>query len=157
MPKFNVPGRDKQLNIDHIVLDLNGTLAVDGNLIPGTSAILEALSAQFNIHVLTADTFGSAAALFDHTPVKLFVIPKENQDAVKLSYIRGIGLDRLAFIGNGVNDRSSLAKSALGIAVIQQEGASVQAVLSADLVFCDIVSALELFLNPLRLSATLRS
>lgn len=145
------------MQIDHIALDLNGTLAVDGVLIPGTAYRLKALSASCQIHVLTADTFGRAADIFNPLPVALSVIPEKNQDAEKLSYIRRIGLERTAFIGNGANDRSALSESALGIAVIQREGAAVQAVLAADMVFYDILSALDVFLNPLRLIATLRS
>jgi len=45
----------------------------------------------------------------------------------------------------------------LGIVVIQEEGASCQSLAVADVVCLDIVSALELLLHPLGLTATLRS
>ncbi|MEZ4567516.1 MAG: hypothetical protein R2860_11350 [Desulfobacterales bacterium] len=50
-----------------------------------------------------------------------------------------------------------LRASALGIAVILEEGASAQTLQSADVVCTSIVSALSLLIHPLRLIATLRS
>ena len=46
---------------------------------------------------------------------------------------------------------------ALGVAVVLAEGAAVATLNSADVVCVGIVPALELLLNPLRLTATLRS
>jgi len=50
-----------------------------------------------------------------------------------------------------------LKASALGVAVIQGEGAAFETLASADVVSTDIQSALSLLTNPLRLIATLRS
>ena len=50
-----------------------------------------------------------------------------------------------------------LQESALGIAVIQTEGAAAPTIQAADVVALDILDALELLTNPLRLVATLRS
>ena len=55
------------------------------------------------------------------------------------------------------NDRLMLKEAALGIAVILKEGASAESVAAADVVCTDIVAALELLQNPLRLIATLRT
>jgi soluble P-type ATPase len=48
-------------------------------------------------------------------------------------------------------------EAALGIAVIEKEGAAVETLLAADIVCGNILDALELLLNPKRLIATLRS
>jgi soluble P-type ATPase len=45
----------------------------------------------------------------------------------------------------------------LGIAVIQTEGAAVEALLAADIVLPSILPALDLLTHPLRLIATLRA
>jgi soluble P-type ATPase len=50
-----------------------------------------------------------------------------------------------------------LKEAALGIAVILEEGAAAQTLVSANVVCASIVSALDLLRNPLRLTATLRS
>ena len=46
--KLEIPGR-KKLLIKHLLLDFNGTLAVDGNLIPGIAEKLIQLSQILNI------------------------------------------------------------------------------------------------------------
>jgi soluble P-type ATPase len=50
-----------------------------------------------------------------------------------------------------------LSTSRLGMAVVLAEGASAVSLNAADVVCTDIVQALELLMNPLRLTATLRS
>ena len=60
-------------------------------------------------------------------------------------------------IGNGRNDRMMLAAAAIGIALVQAEGAAGQAVLCADVVATGILDALGLLEHPQRLVATLRS
>lgn len=50
-----------------------------------------------------------------------------------------------------------VAAAALGIAIVQQEGAAVETLLAAKLVVPDIGAALGLLLNPTRLIATLRT
>ena len=60
-------------------------------------------------------------------------------------------------MGNGRNDALMLKEAALGIAVIQEEGGAVETLLAADIVTHSVLVALDLLLNPLRLTATLRS
>lgn len=59
-------------------------------------------------------------------------------------------------VGNGMNDRLMLRTAALGILVLGNEGTSVQALSSADIVVKDILDGLDLLLNPKRIIATLR-
>ena len=47
-------------DIDHLVCDFNGTLAVDGELLPGVEDALNELTRSLQVHVVTADTFGTA-------------------------------------------------------------------------------------------------
>ncbi|BAH76409.1 hypothetical protein DMR_29180 [Solidesulfovibrio magneticus RS-1] len=49
-----------------------------------------------------------------------------------------------------------MAAAALGIAVIGEEGAATQTILTSRVVCRDIISALDLLLKPKRLAATLR-
>ena len=151
-----IPGYGK-LCLEYLVMDYNGTLAIDGGLIDGVKGVLIKLSEILEFHVLTADTFGKAAAGLDGIPCKLTVLPKEDQQTGKLDYVKMLGADRTVSIGNGRNDQLMLKESALGIAVILGEGASVETLISANVICTSIVSALELLMNPLRLTATLRS
>jgi soluble P-type ATPase len=155
MLSIEVPGAGTLL-LEHLVLDYNGTLAVDGELVPGAAARLNTLSARLRIHVVTADTFGRAGTELAGQPCTLCVLPPQDQDARKLAYVRGLGAERVVCIGNGRNDRSMVEAAALGIAVIQEEGAAVETVLAADVVVRHIADALDLLVHPLRLAATLR-
>jgi len=138
-------------------LDYNGTLAVDGNLLSGVDRIFKTLAQDIQIHVITADTFGLAANQLKGLPVKLTILPVEKQDDAKLDYISRLGPESVAAIGNGRNDCKMLKAAALGIALVQKECAAAEAMANADIVSTDILDALDLFRNPKRLLATLRS
>lgn len=56
------------LRLRHLVLDCNGTLAVDGSMLPGVRRRLRALSRPFDIHVVTADTFSAARVVLADLP-----------------------------------------------------------------------------------------
>ena len=155
MIEVDIPG-NKNLQLEHLVLDYNGTIAVDGRLLPGVKKSLEALAPKLAIHVLTADTFGTVCSALEEIPCKLAIIPKGDQDVSKLEYLQNLGRNQTVCIGNGLNDHRMLKAAVLGIAVILDEGAAAQSLMAADIVCTNIVSALELLTNPLRLAATLR-
>ena len=156
MIEITIPGY-QTLQLKHLILDYNGTLACDGEVIAGVEECLESLSRDLEIHVLTADTFGKVKSGLKDSPCKISVLPVENQDIGKLAYVKKLGCENAVCIGNGRNDQLMLSESALGIAVVLQEGAALQTLQSADVVCTSIVSAFELLLHPLRLTATLRS
>lgn len=155
MPVLDIPGFG-ELSLSRLVLDYNGTLALDGELLPGVAERLSALAEDYEIHVLTADTFGSVEKALSGLPCRVAVIPKGGEAASKLDYVKGLGAGNCACLGNGANDRLMLAEAAIGIALVQSECAAVAALTAADLTAPDIRSALDLFLNPKRLAATLR-
>jgi len=155
MIEIAIPGR-APLRLEHLVIDYNGTLACDGDLLPGVREALSILAERLAIHVVTGDTFGKARAGLSGLPCELVVLAPDDQAAAKRRYIERLGLAGCVAIGNGRNDRLSLQSAALGIAVIQAEGAAVEALSVADVVAPDIITALGLLLEPLRLVATLR-
>jgi len=155
MIEIDIPG-NKILQLEHLVLDYNGTIAFDGALIDGVKECLAELSQMLTVHVITADTFGSVKKALEDIHCKLAVIPLDHQDVAKLEYVKNLGRDHTVSMGNGVNDRLMLKASALGVAVIQGEGAAFETLASADVVCTDILSALSLLIHPLRLMATLR-
>jgi soluble P-type ATPase len=59
-------------------------------------------------------------------------------------------------IGNGSNDQLILKEAGLAIAVLGDEGVSVSAMKHADVLVKSISDALDLFLKPKRLIATLK-
>jgi len=152
----DIPG-GRSLRLEHLVLDYNGTLACDGILLDGVKPRLENISRQLQIHVITADTFGQARTALAGVACELSVLQEGRQDVGKHSYVENLGADCVAAIGNGRNDRLMLKAAALGIAVVQIEGAALATLRAADVVVPNIIAALELLQHPLRLVATLRS
>ncbi len=155
MPLFDIPGFG-QLELTRLILDFNGTLAADGALLPGVAERLTALSKDFDIRVITADTFGKVKTALKDLPCSVEIIEKGDEAAAKQTIVRSLDPEACICIGNGANDRLMLAEAGLGVAVIQQECAAASAVAAADVIALNITDALDLFLSPLRLTATLR-
>jgi soluble P-type ATPase len=153
---LDIPGF-RNLRLEHLVLDYNGTLAIDGVPLPGVVAQLGVLTASLRIHVITADTFGRVRAELARLPLEIVITPDASQAEAKRDFVAGLGAHVVVAVGNGRNDRLMLAAAALGIAVVQREGASAEAFAAADIVAATIGDALELLQNPRRLVATLRS
>jgi soluble P-type ATPase len=153
---INIPGF-KELRLTHLVLDYNGTIAGHGRLIPGVPEKLAVLAPRLAIHILTADTFGTVREQVSPLPADLIVISPGDQAHAKCEYVRRLGAELTVAVGNGRNDRLMLKEAALGIAVLQAEGAAVETLLAADVVAPDILAALDLLLAPDGLIATLRS
>ncbi|MFH1002750.1 MAG: ATPase P [Chloroflexota bacterium] len=153
---INIPGFN-ELRLTHLVLDYNGTIAAHGRLIRGVPEKLEVLAHRLAIHILTADTFGTVREQVSPLPAHLIVIPPGDQAHAKCEYVRQLGAELTVAVGNGRNDRLMLKEAALGIALLQAEGAAVEALMAADVVAPDILAALDLLLAPDGLIATLRS
>ena len=155
MITINITGNQK-IEVAHLVLDFNGTLAIDGKLIEGTKPLLELLSRQLTIHVVTADTFGTAKSELSGVKCQLKILDPKLQDMQKESYMFYLDEDHVVAIGNGLNDELMVKGAALGIVVLQKEGVAMETFLDADIVCTSILDALELLLNPQRIVATLR-
>ena len=85
------------------------------------------------------------------------ILPPRSQDRAKRAYVVGLGPNRTVCVGNGRNDRLMLKAAALGIAVMQGEGAAAATLAAADIVAPAIIEALDLLRYPRRLVASLRS
>jgi soluble P-type ATPase len=156
MIEIVIPG-ERVLRVSHVVLDFNGTIAMDGELLSGVRERLIELARLVTVHVITADTFGSARAELAGLPCIVNVLPQIGQAHAKLAYVGELGRGTTACIGNGRNDRLMLQAAVLGIAVIGPEGAAAEALAAADTVVAGPLAALDLLLKPQRLVATLRS
>ena len=157
MIQIDIPGSGEKLAIEHLVLDFNGTLALDGRIKPGVADLLRELAANLQVHIVTAGTFGGVEQEVQDIPCRLKILHGADQTGQKARYVEELGAERTACIGNGRNDRAMLEKAGLGILVIQEEGAAIDSLLAADVACRDILEALQLLLHPLRLTATLRT
>ncbi|MCW5908731.1 MAG: hypothetical protein KIS94_12785 [Chitinophagales bacterium] len=152
-----IPGFKNDLQLEHLVVDFNGTLAIEGKLISGVKELLTGISKKLQVHVVTSDTFGTAKEQLKDIPCKVTIVEEANQDFQKGKYVAGLGSDSVISIGNGNNDRSMLQLSAIGITVIQSEGAATASITAGNLVCNSIKDALLLIEHPKQLIATLKS
>lgn len=155
MIKIDIPGKEP-LQLKHIVLDYNGTLARDGILLPGVAEKLNLLSESIEVHILTADTFGKCTGECRNIKGTVQILAQAVGSEEKKAYVEKLGAENVAAVGNGVNDRLMLARAALGVVILGPEGAAVSTLQHADVVVKDINDGLELLLYPKRLTATLR-
>lgn len=149
-----LPGGPLQLAC--LVLDLNGTLGVEGALLPGVRRRVRALRRRMEVVLVSGDTFGTAGAAAEALGIPIQPLRPEEQGAQKLRIVSDLGAASLAMVGNGRNDAAALAAAAVGICVVGPEGAAREALAAADVVVRSPQTALDLLLNPVRLAATLR-
>lgn len=153
--KINIPGGET-LEIDHIVSDYNGTIALDGRIIEGLAELIGELADEVTLHVITADTFGSVKRELQGVPCRIHKIGPEEQDRAKEDYVRSLGSKKVAAMGNGRNDILMLEEAALGIGILHREGICTQTLMATDIVCSSPLDALTYFKEPKRLIATLR-
>ena len=156
MLQLTIPGRG-ELNIQHLVTDVNGTLAIDGLLPDGLVKRIGALRDRVQIHLLTADTHGKQAVIDQQLNLTAVRIRGGNEAQQKADYVHNLGADTVVAIGQGANDAAMLKAAALGICIMSKEGIAVETLLAADLLLPDIFAALDLFDHPLRIIASLRA
>ena len=156
MIKIDIPG-SRTIDAEYLVLDFNGTIAIDGRFIDGVIGQLVQVSSNLKIHVLTADTFGTVQNELKGLPLNIKIIEPDQQIQQKLNYVNELGPSHVIAIGNGKNDHLMLRESALGIGIIQAEGAYSQIFYDTQIICTSINDALSLLINPKRLIATLRT
>jgi len=155
MLNIDIPGW-KKLSLEYAVFDLNGTLSQAGVVEAETRRRVELLALHLSLFVLTADTRGSAGGLVRDVPISLHVIASGRETAEKQAFIQSLGADRTAYAGNGANDASALQTACLGICIVGKEGCWGKSAMAADIIVPSIEDALDLFLYPERMVATLR-
>jgi len=155
MIKIEIPGRES-LQLENLVLDLNGTIAVDGDVDLQLIDRLRELAKSLKPYIITAGTHGKLDQLKDALGIDIHKIEPAKEAEQKQTFIRDLGADKTVALGNGANDKLMLKDAAIGIAVIGVEGASIDTILSGDVVVRNAKDALDLLLKPKRLIATLR-
>ncbi len=101
----DVPGRDP-IELRHLLLDVNGTLSNRGELLHGVAERLEALRPTLEAQLLSADTFGTLAAIAERLRLPARTAATADE---KLAALHELGAARCAALGNGRNDAPMLA------------------------------------------------
>jgi P-type E1-E2 ATPase len=155
MIELNIPGRGL-IQLQHLVCDVNGTLAEDGQLLDGVKQRLSTLRDRLTLHLLTADTHRKQEMIDQQLGIKAVRIPPGNEAEQKENYVKRLGANHCVAVGQGANDAGMLRVAAVGICVLSPEGTATEALTAADLVTTNIFGAFELLEKPLRIVATLR-
>lgn len=156
MMEIEIPGREKLLRLRSLVLDYNGTIALDGRILPEAAEGIRALSGFLDIYVLTADTHGTAAQACEDLPVTLRTFPREGAGAFKADIVRELG-EGVCAVGNGFNDIQMMDAAEFRIAVLDREGVCAALISHADILVRSGGDASGLLRHPARLTATMRS
>src|SRR5579863_5181050 len=152
MIQVDIPPRG-WVELRHAVFDVNGTLALDGEPVPGVVDRLKALANVLSLHALTAGTHGNLAELEHLLGIPLQVITSGDE---KTRYVEQLGPEHVIAFGNGVNDTGMLRLAAIGVAILGGEGVAISSLQAADVLVLSPVDAIDLVLNSKRLVATLR-
>ena len=155
MLNIKIPGRE-ELNLSHLILDYNGTIAEDGEIIDAIRPRLDALSKDLAIYVITADTHGTAAKKCEGLPLQVLTFPTTEVGRIKAEEAQKMS-GGVITIGNGFNDIQMSDVADLSICVMGKEGCCGALLMHTDVVVTSIADALDLLLVPGRLRATLRT
>ena len=148
------PGREP-LEIESILLDFEGTLASDRRVHPKAKDKINLLSKRAKIYILTKEKKEQVTEIMRKVKAEIVHFPEEDVSRGKRDLLLQLGPNKTAAIGNGIDDTSMIQEAALGICVISKEGTSVDTIKEADLIFSNIIDALDFLLKPLRQKATL--
>ncbi len=155
MLSIKIPGRE-ELILNHLILDYNGTIAEDGEIIEGIRPRLAELAKELSIYVITADTHGTAAKKCEGLPLQMLTFPTTEVGRIKAEEA-GKMEGGVITIGNGFNDTQMSDAADLSICVIGREGCCGALLAHSDVVVTSIEDALDLLLKTDRLRATLRT
>jgi P-type E1-E2 ATPase len=151
MLRIEMPDGSRVL-LETLLLDINGTITTDGELMPGVASRLDRLRGDLSIRLVTRDTLGLGGSIAKQLGVGVDVVP----DGEKMRVIEALGPETAVMIGNGASDVDALQRCAVGIAVIGPEGCAAEALAAADVVVTNPADALDILLAPTRLVSTLR-
>jgi len=152
---IEIPGY-KTLDLKYLLLDYNGTIAIDGQLSETVKELIREIAKELDVFVLTADTHGTAAAACEGLPVTLKTFPSDNAMMCKLEIADSLNPSHCCAIGNGRNDTLMCSSCELSICILGKEGCYSKLMEHTHVTVKSIENALELLLKPKRLIATLR-
>lgn len=155
MINIDIPGRDK-LNIENLVFDFNGTIAVDGRILNSIKEKIVNLSKIVKIYIITADTYGLAKEECEKLGLEVITVPTGCSGISKRELVNKLGAKKTAVIGNGFNDIYMFQVAELSVAIIEGEGCCSKLILNSDIVTRNIEEALDLFLKSDHIKADLR-
>ena len=150
---FNIP-QGESFEINTIVLDLNGTLTVNGILSEETKQLIIKLKElEYKIVLISGDIRGNAKTIADELEIELLL---GKTSAKKALQMKNLSKETTAAIGNARIDIGTFKNAKLSIATLQAEGIHTEILKYIDIIVPNINDALNLFINKKSLEGTLR-
>jgi soluble P-type ATPase len=148
------PGMES-LDIHFVLIDFEGTLAMDGRVHPKAKDKVNLLSKRVTITILTKSNREEVEETLRKMRAEILYVTEGDSSQQKLNALQRLGAHQTAVIGNGLDDVRIMEQAGLGMCVIGKEGASAEAMAKADLVVTHVLDALDFLLKPLRQRAML--
>lgn len=155
MIRIEIPGWES-LDICHIVMDYNGTTAVDGVFLAEAKERILKLKEMAQLYILTADTYGTVKEQCRGLGIEVMTFPREGAAKCKEEIVKGLS-GGVVCLGNGLNDIQMFDAADLSIAILEKEGLCGRLLNHADVLVPSFTAGLDLLLKPNRLRATLRT
>jgi len=143
------------LEIEFILVDFEGTLASDRRVHPKAKDRINLLSKRTKIYILTKEEKTLGEKALKKVKAEIIYLMEGEASQQKLDLLRQLGASRTVVIGNGADDVPMIEEAGFGICVMGREGTYSETMKKADMVFMNILDALDFLLNPLRQKATL--
>lgn len=148
------PGQEP-LEIDFILIDFEGALASDRRVHPKAKDKINLLSKRTKIYILTKEEKTLIEGALKKVNAEIIYLMEGESSQQKLDLLRQLGAARAVAIGNGADDAPMIEEAGFGICVMGNEGTYSETMKKADVVFMNILDALDFLLKPLRQRATL--
>jgi len=152
---YDIPQVGK-IEIRNIILDLNGTLAVHGKIVPGVKERLKKLK-ELGIQVVlfTGDHRNNADKLCQELGIT-FKKAKSREEKEAL-LLEEFDPEYTAAIGNARIDNGKFKAAKLAIGTLQSEGIHTEILKYIDVLVPSINDALDIFIDKSALEATMRA
>ena len=150
---FDVPNVGR-IELKTIVLDLNGVLSVKGEVPPGVKSRINQLKKlKYNLVLLSGDVRGTAKKIAQMLGIKVIICQNA---AEKKKAIKKLHPSTCAAIGNARIDIYTLKLARVSLLTLQAEGIHAETIKHADLIVPSINDALDLLMDKLSFSATMK-
>jgi len=151
--KIEIP-KGNTIEINTIILDLNGTLSVNGIVNEQTKIIIKKLkNIGYKIVLISGDIRGTAKEISEELNIDLFLGTSSNEKALQMQQFNKT---TTAAIGNARIDIGTFLNAEISIATLQAEGIHTGILKYIDIIVPSINDALNLFINIKSLAGTLR-
>ncbi|HBF88251.1 MAG TPA: hypothetical protein DDX39_06375 [Bacteroidales bacterium] len=151
---FEIPNGEI-IQIETIILDLNGTLSVYGKVAESTVKLIQELKKlDYKLYLISGDIRGDAKRVSDELGLTLYIAKTSDE---KAKVVENLNPETCAAIGNARIDIGTFKKSKIAIATLQSEGIHTGIFPYVDIIVPSIDDALRLFIDKESLSGTLRT